>query len=101
MNDYNPVSANALNIELFPDMLKLLETVAPLIHDTWAAERIKDGWRYGAERNDRLKTTPCLVPFSELPASEQKYDMATGETVIKAILAAGYNIIPRTSQLSL
>lgn len=97
MNNYNPVSANTRSIELSPDMLKLLEAVAPLIHDTWAAERIKDGWCYGSERNDKLKTTPCLVPFSELPASEQKYDLATGETVIKAILAAGYDIVPRTS----
>ena len=95
MNGYNPVFPSVPNIELSPDLTALVEAVAPLIHDAWAAERIKDGWRYGEERSDKLKTTPCLVPFSELPQSEQEYDLITGTTVIKAILAAGYDIVSR------
>lgn len=43
-------------------------------HEAWMADKIKDGWVYGQEKNEHLKTHPCLVPFNELPIFQQKKD---------------------------
>lgn len=36
-------------------------------HDSWMAEKVKDGWVYGEVKDAEAKTHPCLVPFEELP----------------------------------
>ena len=50
------------------------ELMARLEHKRWNAERILNGWKYGKVRDDRRKIHPCLVPFEELPESEQEKD---------------------------
>lgn len=39
-------------------------------------------WRYGVERNDKLKTHPCLVPYDALSELQKDVDRAT---VIEAL----------------
>jgi len=80
------------DIKLPENMQDLLEKVAENVHETWAANRIKEGWTYGPERNDELKQTPCLVPYNELPEIEKEYDRNTARTVIDTILKEGYKI---------
>ena len=80
------------DIKLPENMQDLLEKVAENVHETWAANRIKEGWTYGPERNDELKQTPCLVPYNELPEIEKEYDRNTVRTVIDTILKEGYKI---------
>lgn len=43
-------------------------------HDSWQAEKIKEGWVYGEVKDAEAKTHPCLVPFEELPNFQQKKD---------------------------
>jgi hypothetical protein len=43
-------------------------------HDAWSADKVKDGWVYGPEKDATKKTHPCLVPFNELPEFQQKKD---------------------------
>ena len=83
---------NTDGIVLPPALLDLTEQLAENVHAQWAAGRIADGWTYGKERDDLKKTTPCLVPYSELPESEKEYDRATAHTTLKFILAMGYTI---------
>lgn len=92
---YNPVPIKMDGLELSPQMNMLVNKIASSVHDSWAAERIRQGWQWGPCRNDKLKTTPCLVPFDELPLSEQEYDIITAATVVKHILEEGYDIVPR------
>lgn len=73
---------------------ELIEMIAEQIHIIWMEERINDGWTYGPNRDDVLRTTPCIVPYSQLPEEEKKYDRKTAETVIYALLGCGYRIIP-------
>ena len=80
------------DIKLPENMQDLLEKVAENVHETWAANRIKEGWTYGPERKDELKQTPCLVPYNELPEIEKEYDRNTARTVIDTILKEGYKI---------
>jgi hypothetical protein len=44
------------------------------MHDSWADQKVAEGWVYGAEKNVDLKTHPCLVPFYQLPQHQQKKD---------------------------
>lgn len=43
-------------------------------HNQWMAQKRADGWIYGASRDDDLKTHPSLVPFEDLPETEQQKD---------------------------
>ena len=65
MNQYEPSPIDVSKIELPDALLDLTELIAENVHDVWAAKRLADGWTYGEERDDELKQTPCLVPYSE------------------------------------
>ena len=86
----NPIDTSA--IELPQDLLALTESLAENVHENWAAGRIADGWVYGEERDDEKRTTPCLVPYSELTEEERAYDRHTALQTLKMILALGYKI---------
>lgn len=43
-------------------------------HESWMAQKVKDGWVYGDVKDPDAKTHPCIVPFSELPHQQQKKD---------------------------
>ncbi|MCD0419497.1 hypothetical protein LOC51_19960 [Rubrivivax sp. JA1024] len=52
-------------------------------HDSWSAQKIADGWKYGPVKDPQAKTHPCLVAFDHLPPQQQAKDH-----VFKAIVAA-------------
>lgn len=86
----NPIDTN--NIELPKELLELTEKIAENVHENWAVGRMSEGWTYGEKRYDEKKTTPCLVPYSELPDSEKEYDRNTAIQTLKLIVALGYKI---------
>lgn len=43
-------------------------------HFSWVAEKLRDGWVYGAEKDAKAKTHPCIVSFSDLPFGQQMKD---------------------------
>lgn len=57
-------------------------------HDAWMSHKLKSGWRYGEQKNDELKTHPCLLPYGELPPEQQLKDH-----VFQAIVRAGMSMI--------
>lgn len=89
---YIPRPVDTASVNLPTDLLELTEKIAENVHEIWAAGRIQEGWVYGAERNDREKTTPCLVPYDQLPESEKEYDRKTAMETLKLIVALGYKI---------
>lgn len=92
---YQPGPIDTSNITLPAEIEPLIERLAEHNHDVWARQRIADGWRYGPERHDQRQEHPCLVPYDQLPDSEQQYDRQTAREVLKAILALGYRIEKR------
>jgi hypothetical protein len=86
----NPICTD--HIELPADLLELTEKIAENVHEIWAEGRIREGWSYGPARNDALKTTPCLLPYGELPEGEKEYDRKTAMETLKLIVALGYTI---------
>lgn len=89
---YIPNPIDTSNVELSENILELTELLAKNAHDTWAKQRIAEGWRYGLKRDDVKKEHPCLVPYEQLPESEKQYDRSAALETLKAIIALGYKI---------
>ncbi len=43
-------------------------------HENWIAARLQDGWMVGPVKDEEEKTHPNLVPFKDLPLSQQYKD---------------------------
>ncbi len=89
---YTPQPIDVSHVALPAELDKLAERLAENVHDLWAEQRIKEGWRFGEKRDDDAKTHPGLVPYSELSESEKEYDRITTQGVLKSMLALGYRI---------
>jgi hypothetical protein len=90
---YTPRPLDTTTVELPERLNELVELLAENAHDTWAQMRIADGWRYGPRRDDAARTHPDLVPYAELPDSEQQYDRELAVTTLKVVLGQGYRIV--------
>ena len=69
-----------------------VELMARNVHEVWAESRISQGWTYGAQRDDKQKTHPCLVPYEALPDEEKDYDRHTAIGTLKLIMKLGFQI---------
>ena len=90
--DYIPQPIDTSDIKLPEDLETLVEEMSKNVHDVWAETRIQQGWTYGEQRNDELKTHPCLVPYEELPESEKAYDRNSSIGTLKLIMKLGFTI---------
>ncbi len=98
MSDYRPRPIDTEGIELPEELERLTERLAESIHDTWALERMAQGWTHGIARDDLRKEHPCLVPYLELPDHEKIFDRNSAQSVLKAILSLGYRIERRDGE---
>lgn len=89
---YTPQPIDTTGVELPEELEQLVEEMSKNVHEVWAETRIQQGWTYGEQRNDELKTHPCLVPYEELPESEKEYDRNTSIGTLKLILKLGFKI---------
>ena len=87
-----PRPIDTTDVKLPMELEKLVEEMSKNVHEVWAETRISQGWTYGEQRNDELKTHPCLVPYEELPESEKEYDRNTSIETLKLILKLGFEI---------
>lgn len=91
---YEPKPVDTADVQLPESLQPLTERIAKNVHEVWAAARIAEGWTLGAERNTEKKTTPCLVPYEDLPEIEKDYDRNTAMQTLKLIVKLGYRILP-------
>lgn len=54
-------------------------------HESWLAEKERDGWTYGEIKDAAAKTHPCFVPYEELP-QEQKAKDYLFQAVVRALI---------------
>ena len=92
INGYVPQPIDTSDIQLPEELEALVEEMAKNVHEVWAETRIKQGWMYGPERNDKQKKHPCLIPYEELPEEEKEYDRGTSVGTLKLILKLGFRI---------
>jgi hypothetical protein len=43
-------------------------------HESWLAEKEKDGWKYGPVKDAEKKEHPCFVPYDQLPVDQKAKD---------------------------
>ena len=89
---YTPKPVDTSSVTIPEELMLLSEQIAENVHENWSAGRIAEGWTYGEVRDGAKKTTPCLVPYSELPENEKEYDRKTAFETLKLIIALGYKI---------
>jgi len=95
VDDYRPQPIDLDNIQLTDDLMELREAIAENAHEVWAAARSREGWTYGAQRDDGHKKHPDLVPYSALPDSEKEYDRRMAFDTIKLLKKLGYDLVKR------
>lgn len=92
MEGYTPKPINTGDVELPEDLKPLTEIMARNVHEVWAANRMREGWRYGDRIDEDAKTHPCLIDYDLLSESEKDYDRFTSIETIKLILKSGFKI---------
>ena len=55
-------------------------------HESWSAEKLATGWKYGPEKDPEKKEHPCLVPYAELPM-DQRFKDDIFVAVVRAVAA--------------
>lgn len=90
--NYTPQPIDTTDVLLPEELEVLVEQMSKNVHDVWAETRIAQGWTYGKQRNDELKTHPCLIPYEELPEEEKEYDRNTSIGTLKLIMKLGFTI---------
>ena len=95
MKTYTPKPIDLSDVDLTEDLNELREAIAENAHEIWAENRQADGWTYGPQRNDQLKQTPDMVPYSQLPEGEKEYDREMAMKTIKLMMKLGYDLIKR------
>lgn len=68
-------------------------------HESWMAEKVAAGWTYGRKKDPEAKTHPCMVPFEDLPPSQQMKDyvfLAIAKALLGHRPAMVTNDTPRT-----
>lgn len=43
-------------------------------HESWMAQKLAEGWKYGPVKDPERKEHPCIVAFAELPPAQQAKD---------------------------
>lgn len=95
MRTYTPKPIDLSDVELTEDLNDLREAIAENAHEIWAENRQAEGWTYGPQRDDQLKQTPDMVPYSQLPEGEKEYDREMAMKTIKLLKKLGYDLIKR------
>lgn len=94
--NYIPTPVDISNIELPQELMDLAEDISKNVHDVWAQNRLNEGWTYGEKRDDKLRQTPCLVPYEDLPEEEKAYDRNTALSTLKYIVSLGFQITKKS-----
>lgn len=89
---YTPQPIDTTDVKLPEELEQLVEQMSKNVHEVWSKTRIQQGWTFGEQRNDELKTHPCLIPYEELPESEKEYDRNTSIGTLKLIMKLGFKI---------
>ena len=93
-NEYVPAPVDVTRVSLPEELLPLVERLSKNVHEVWAKSRMEQGWTYGDQRDDKMKTHPCLVPYEQLPEVEKAYDRDTAMETLKLIVSLGFRILP-------
>ena len=55
-------------------------------HVQWMQEKLDNGWKFGKQKDENIKTHPLLIPYNELPKIERQKDVLVA-SIINALTA--------------
>ena len=73
---------------------EVLEKLARAAHEVFCAALEKDGWKLGAEKNDKTKEHPFLKDFSLLPEEVKEQNRAQARDIPSKLAFAGCYMVP-------
>lgn len=86
-------------IALYSFTPEQIEIMAELEHGRWNVERLAAGWRKGPRDHDK-KTSPYLVPWTELPDEIKQNDRDNVRGIPARLKSIGYEVVVvRTSSV--
>ncbi len=89
---YRPEPMDTSDVVVPQELMELVEEMSRNVHEVWSKNRMDQGWTWGPQRDDKLKTHPDLVPYDELTEVEKDYDRDTSMETLKLILKLGFKI---------
>lgn len=69
-----------------------VEIMSKMEHARWNAERLLDGWKWGERRDVTKKTSPYLVPWSELSDDVREWDRQTVRKIPEFLAKVGLEV---------
>lgn len=66
--------------------------MAKMEHESWCQRKKDQGWKYGPEKDPQKKTNPALLPWEELPESEQEKNREFIRGLPRLLARAGFQI---------
>jgi hypothetical protein len=100
-------SPDLLKLHVTPDFMDLvqggelelatMEAVASAIHATWRAQRERQGWIWGPERDDAKRIHPRLVPYDALTEREKEANRTPARVTVAKLDQIGYRVAPLNS----
>lgn len=70
-----------------------IERLAELEHERWKSERLRQGWTWGAIRDEGVKLHPSLVPWWRLPEPQREKDRQVVRGLPEMLADAGLAIV--------
>lgn len=58
-------------------------------HESWFAQKVADGWKYGPVKDPEKKEHPCMVPYLDLPQAQRVKDDLFRTTVLQCARILG------------
>ena len=91
-NGYVP-APHTMAIEQLPESLQtMLEKMAENVHETWAYQKMAEGWTFGEAYDLMAKKHPSLKPYAELDESQKNYDRNTALATLSFLINEGFII---------
>ena len=67
-------------------------SMAKLEHELWCREKIADGWTFGQIKDPAKKSSPNILPWEDLPPSEQEKNKEYIRELPRLLARAGFQI---------
>ena len=80
---------NAADFKIEDEDVKIM---APLEHARWRQEKISEGWKFGPDKDNDLKTNPNLVPWEDLRREGINKNKKFIRDLPKVLARAGFQI---------
>jgi len=74
---------------------QLIDFLAENAHESWASNKMAQGWKSGNLKDSNAKTHPLLKPYVDLRECDKQADIEAANTIIAQLHTLGYGMCKR------